>query len=473
MSYIDPLEKEASVENKETIEYIVKKIIGGSELSLLDLVPTFKDALKDTNFGYWSPPHEIRELKNPARRILTPLTSVFSPEVLLVPIFYNISSKDQFAGLYGLNEDYGLLYDDFLDLVKIGRIRLFIPSPYSSYTSSFYQEIFKICSECEQGGYRPPQYQTSFSLASILANLKGELGLDLNRKTLTETLGRDEFHISYWQEKAKILLKTNNSYLSQPEIKIYSRSIGTDAAELYFSGFKNLVDFLFERLSRRPELLQRSLRYYALYLIDGYSYGLGGLRFYTQIDVERMDFYRLMPKKEHEELQKLIESSPAAVTVISDPTDSYIVSKPSNTEMREALKKDRDSEMREEISRMQKSIHDVDLKELRTRSERIDEIVSERINKETCENFRDSKLIESTVRLGGTLGVGLALDIASTFLTAGTIPPGTFTVLGTALEKMVFEKQLSRSGKFLAKKWVFREKGLPSVIWETSQDKKS
>ena len=65
---IDQWEKDASTENKEAIEHIIKTIDKGSAPSLLDLAPQFKDALKDDTYGWWSPPNEIDDLKNPARR---------------------------------------------------------------------------------------------------------------------------------------------------------------------------------------------------------------------------------------------------------------------------------------------------------------------------------------------------------------------------------------------------------------------
>jgi len=469
---IEQWEKDASNENKEAIEHIIKTIDKGSAPSLLDLAPQFKDALKDDTYGWWRPPNEIDDLKNPARRLITALTSVFSPEAILIPLYYRISSKGQFAKLYGLNEQYGIVYEDFLDLVKVGRIRIIIPSLPSSYTSDFYQEIFQKCIECEQGAYRPPQYQARFLTVTSFSELKQKLGSKLNKETYTKALECDEFHIDYWQNRAKISLKTNIRSLSQREIELHSRSMGTDASELYHSGFHNFVNFLFEKLERDPRLLQRALSSYTYYLIDGYSYGLGGLRFYTHQDVERMSFYRLLPRGKHEELRNLIKYSPAATTVITDPIDSLLISRPDHEEIKKALKLNRDCEVKKEITEMQQSVHDINFINLITKSKRIDEIVSERINQETLKYFKESKLIKLGVRIGGTLGFDLVLEAASTIATAGTMPFGLSSLLGVAIEETVFGKQLENVGQSLAKKWVFREKGLPSVIWELSQNSK-
>jgi len=119
---------------------------------------------------------------------------------------------------------------------------------------------------------------------------------------------------------------------------------------------------------------------------------------------------------------------------------------------------------------MQKSIHDINFENLLAKSKRIDEIVTERLNRETCINFRDSKLIKSSVRIGGTLGFDLVLESASAVLSSGMIPFGLSSLLGVALEETILGKKLANTGQSLAKKWVFREKGLPSVIWEISQD---
>jgi len=463
-------EKDASSENKDINEYIFKMIIDGSTPSLLDPVPQFNDVLKDCTYGWWAPSSDVDDIKNPARRLITALTSIFSQEVLLVPLYYHISSKDEFAALYGLNEDYGITYEDFLDLVKIGRIHIFILSNPSSYASSFWQEIFKNCIECEQGSYLPPQYSARFSAVSAFSMLKQELGHSLNKDTLYKALEKDEFHIDYWQNLAKISLKTNNPSLSSQDVDLHSKSIGTDANELYHSGFNELVKFLFVKLRDKPQLLQRALRYNTYYLIDGYSYGLGGLRFYAPFDVERMSFYRLIPRDTHRELQKVIDYSPAASTVITNPIDSWLISRPDHEEIKKVLKYDQDREAKNEIIGMQKSIHDINFENLLAKSKRIDEIVTERLNRETCINFRDSKLIKSSVRIGGTLGFDLVLESASAVLSSGMIPFGLSSLLGVALEETILGKKLANTGQSLAKKWVFREKGLPSVIWEISQD---
>jgi len=72
--------------------------------------------------------------------------------------------------------------------------------------------------------------------------------------------------------------------------------------------------------------------------------------------------------------------------------------------------------------------------------------------------------------IGGTLGFDLVLESASAVLSSGMIPFGLSSLLGVALEETILGKKLANTGQSLAKKWVFREKGLPSVIWEISQD---
>jgi hypothetical protein len=461
-------ELENSKENSEANKAIFETINRGSTLSLLDLAPQFRDILEDHTYGWWSPPNETDDLKNPARRLITTLTTAFSPEVVLVPLVYHIRNKGEFVKSYGLTEEYGILFEDFLDLVKLGRIRLFIPSKPSSYTSSFYQEIFRKCRECEQGSYLPPQYSARFSSVTAFGNLKQEFGSDLNREKLAEILDRDKFGIQYWQNLAKGLI--SNISLSEAQIELHSKGMGTDACELYLSGFPDLIDLLFEKLSNNPRLLEIVLRYYSYYLIKGYSDGLGGLRFYAPRDVGRMSFYRLIPKKEREKLRKLIECSPAAATVITNPLDSLLISRPDHAEVKRVIKSDLDNEVKNEIIELQRSIHNSNLVDLIAKSRNIDEILTERLNQETSEHYRYSKLIKSKVRICGTFGLGLALEAASTITAPGTIPLGLSTLLGMAIEQKFLGKQLDHVGRSLAKKWVFRDKGLPSVLWEVSQD---
>lgn len=461
-------EIENSKEDSEANASILEAIIKGSAPPLLDLAPRFKDILKDNTYGWWSPPDETDDLKNPARRLITTLTTVFSPEVVLVPLNYHIRDKKEFVKLYGLNEEYGIVYEDFLDLVKAGRIRLFIPANPSSYSSSFYQEIFQKCRECEHGSYLPPQYPVLFTVITAFDNLRQELGSDLNKETLAEALNRDKFQIKYWQDLSKKLM--NDLPTTREEIEIHSKGMGTDACELYLSGFPDLVNFLFEKLINSPQLLEIVLRYYTYYLIKGYSDGLGGLRFYTPRDVGRMSFYRLIPKKEHEELRKLIECSPAAATVVTNPLDSLLISRPDHEEVKRAIKSDPDNEVKKEIMGLQQSIHNSNLVDLIAKSRNINEIVTERLDQETSQHYRNSKLIKSRVRIGGTFGLSLALEAASAITSAGTIPFGLSSMLGVAIEQKFLGKQLDHVGRSLAKKWIFRDKGLPSVIWEISQE---
>jgi len=183
-----------------------------------------------------------------------------------------------------------------------------------------------------------------------------------------------------------------------------------------------------------------------------------------------MSFYRLIPKKEHEELRKLIECSPAAATVVANPLDSLLITRPEHEEAKRAIKRDPDIEVKKEIMELQRSIHNGNLVDLLAKSRNIDEIVTERLNQETREHYRNSRLIKSSVRIGGTFGLDLVLETASATMSAGAIPPGLSSLLGIAVEEAFFGKQLDHIGHHLAKKWVFKDKGLPSVFWETSRD---
>lgn len=467
---IEKWEKENSEEISEANKYIFDTIRKGSSPSLLDLSPSFREILKDNTYGYWSPPNETTDLKNPARRLAATLTTAFSPEVILVPLNYHISTKNEFINLYGLNKEYGIIYEDFLNLVKTGRILLYIPSSPSSYKSSYYQEIFKYCMECEQQSYLPPQYPVMFSVVTMFNNLIQELGPNLNEKTLDEALRKEKLKIEYWQKLNKNIMDKCIPDLPKDEVELHSKGMGTDACELYNSGFSDLVDFIYEKLINKPRLIEIVLRYYNYYLVKGYSDGLGGLRFYTPHDIERMSFFRLIPRKEHEELQRLIQCSPAAATVVTNPLDSILISEPDHGEIERAMKRNPDSEMKKELLSLQHSIHDCNLMNLISKSRSINEIVTERLNQETNDHFRNSKLIKSGVRIGGTFGLDLALEAASATISAGAIPFGLSSILGIAIEETFLGKQLNHFGRCLAKKWAFRDKGLPSVIWDISSD---
>jgi hypothetical protein len=462
-------EIEISKEIHEANLSFMDAIKKGDKPSLLDLAPGLKEILKDSSYGWWCPPYEIDDLKNPARRLVTTLTTAFSPEVILLPLYCHMRSKEEFAESYGLNEECGIVYEDFLNLVKMGRIRVFIPSKPSLYTSSFYQDIFQNCRDCELGSYQPPQYPLMFSGVTVSYNLMQELGADLNKETFAQGLKRDVFHIDYWRNRSENSFKLNIPALSPEELELHTKGMGTDACELYQSGFGDLVNFLFGKLINQPRLLEIVLRYYSYYLIKGYSDGLGGLRFYAPNDVARMSFYRLIPKEEHERLRKLIESSPAAVSVVADPIESMLVSKPDHEEIKRMIKSNPDGEVTKEIMELQSSIHDTNLLNLISKSKSIAEIVTERLNQETLEHYKKSKLINSRVRLGGTLGLGLTLEAASGAVSAGTIPFGLSSMLGLVIEKKFLEKPLDNLSHYLAKKWAFRDKGLPSVLWEVSQ----
>lgn len=461
-------EEEVNEDNVKAQRTIIEAVRKGSSPSLLELSPRFKDIIQGHTYGLWNPPQIPNELQNPARRILTSLVSDFSPEVLLVPLYYNIRNKKDFIETYGLSKEYGISYDNFLDLVKNGRIHVYIQSSPSTYESSFYNEIFKNCYECDNGSYLPPQFPLVFYTAAKFGSLIKESGPNLDRETLSQILKGEKHHPDYWIKIAENSLAFAGTSITDTERNDYINGVANDSWCLYASGFSGLADLLSEKLIRNPDLLQKVLRYYRIYLANGYSDALGGLRFYDGYDIERMSFLRLIPNEKYKELQELIKYSPAASTIAVDPIDSLLISEPGEGDIERALQRDRDEELMSANYDIQNAIQNYDFVGLMERSKKINEIITEQLNRETKEHFRNSKLIRYGVRLAGSLGVEGALMAATGGASASL--PGLGTLIGNTIDEVFLGKQVNRIGQYLSKKWIFRQKGLPSIIWEISQD---
>ena len=233
MIYFDEWAQE---ETKKILELSYIVLSKKKPISLLDLAPQYKSALSSKTYGLWKPS------SIPLGQILA---SYLSPEVILTPLWSNIRSRADFAERYGLSENNGVTYEEFLRLIEVGRIRPVLCTSPTEYRSAFYQDIFKACQKCEEGSYLP--YDAGKFNALISTVHWAQVALN-ERISITEDWfdGFTEMHpesqIDYWLKQAEENAAKSALREYYGNIKSGERDLATRANGLYHLGYDNLVD---------------------------------------------------------------------------------------------------------------------------------------------------------------------------------------------------------------------------------------
>jgi hypothetical protein len=143
----------------DTLERISKNLERAAKhehVSVLDLMPDdFGGMLRGKSYAYWRPPGSPEIVKKRPRLNLASFLS--SPEAvgaqrILVPLI-PLGGKAEFKYEYGLSEELGVTFEDFMRLVEEGRLVLQLAGPPSEYDADFYKGLF---TACKRAGYTPP-----------------------------------------------------------------------------------------------------------------------------------------------------------------------------------------------------------------------------------------------------------------------------------------------------------------------------
>ncbi len=162
-----------------------------------------------------------------------------------------------------------------------------------------------------------------------------------------------------------------------------------------------------------------ALKAYEIYLLSGYSIGLGGLLTYYRFDLELMTILGILrkrhlvtrflgtTKKDGRGAMLLKEEtailSPAGFSVVGGAVKLPMVARFDVDDLRSLLKRERDKELEKNMLEAMRAFQSYDFAKFREKNETINEIIAERIAKETRSYYRRSKNAEETFVAGGTL----------------------------------------------------------------------
>jgi hypothetical protein len=486
---LEEWDNEEMKRTREVVFALLDRVKRKEKISLLDFTPEYRKILGEKTYGLWLPPGSIQEM------VLRPLTNLASmldrgmpvPSVLLVPLIL-CRSEREFKARYGLvREIGGPTYDVFLQEIREGRVLPVLMGSPIYYKGDLYQEILKACEEGIQ--QLPPFLQhrvASFMGLFSLRESAIQEGIRLEEGWEDPALQRHpEYDLISWKKKAESILSGKMVRVIQKEHpymldKEYVASVtATYAYELSVFGFSSLANLSLRLLRKFPLLGFNVLRPYDEYLVSGYLRGLGGLRIYDRDDLENMAFLRIiknMPKRDLLEEGESVIVPPAGLSVVGTPTEIPIVVKFDEDDLKNSLKRERDSELEEQMLGSMRAFQGYDFGEFREKNEAINEIITERIVKEARGWYWRSKIIEGTIILGGTLTLKEGAEVAYRHLRPLLrITPGIPETILEAIIEIIFEiifeknpeiiKKREEAVRWLVSKWPFQQKGLPYHLW--------
>ncbi|MGY0287591.1 MAG: hypothetical protein ACUX7D_02310 [Candidatus Methanodesulfokora washburnensis] len=469
---LEEWENEDLKRSYELVCSLLDRVERGEEVSLLDFAPEYREILRGRTYDLWIPPGSIRTM------LLRPLTNLASmldkgmpvPSVLLVPLNL-LRSKAEFIAYYGLvPERGGPSYDIFLQEIREGRILPFAMGSFTYYKGDFYQEILKACEEGEIQQL-PPSLPCRTALLMEALSLRESAiqeGIPLEEGWMDLALQRHlEYGIDSWKKEVRNILSDEMVRIIQKEYP-YMRDEGevgsaitSCAHKLSVFGFFNLANLSLELLRKSLPLSFDVLCSYNKYLLSGYSEGLGGLRIYDRFDLEMMTFLRIIKNMPKGNLLREFVLSPAGFSVVGKETEIPVVVKFDEDDLKNSLKRERDSELEKYMLDSMRAFQEYDFREFRRRNEEINEIIAGRIAKEMKGYYRRSKIAEGMIISGGTLTLAAGAIAAYKYLQP--LLPLLSPIFSKIMDK-IMEKREGMT-RWLVSRWSFQQKGLPFYLW--------
>jgi|GEM_PF-2231360 len=464
----------------EEVDYpLLDRVKRREEISLLDFTPEYREILRGRTYGLWIPPGNVQAM------LLKPLSNLASmlnkrvpvPSVLLVPL--NVCrSKAEFIAEYGLVPDIGPSYDIFLQEIREGRILPFIMGSPTRYKGDFYQEILKACEEGVQQlppflPYRIAPFMELFSLRESAI----QEGIPLEEGWIDLVLQKHpEYDIESWVKKARSILSDERMKIIQKKHPMWDKEyvgsgIATYAYKLSVFGFSDLANLFLELFRESPLDGFDVLDAYYIYLVSGYSEGLGGLRMYDRFDLEIMTFLRIiknMPKRDLLREGEFVIVSPAGFSVVGKEIEIPIVVKFDEDDLKNSLRRERDRELEKCMLDSMRAFQEYDFREFREKNEAINEIIAERVVKETREYYRRSKIAEGTIISGGTLTLAAgAIEayqrLQPLYQYLQPLLPILSPIIYKIISKMIEKRE--EAARWLVSRWPFQQRGLPFYLW--------
>jgi hypothetical protein len=289
-----------------------------------------------------------------------------------------------------------------------------------------------------------------------------------------------EYDSRSWLKEARSILSDERVRIIQKEYPYIGDKehvasvIATYAYNLSVFGFSGLANLSLELFRESPLLGFYVLHAYDIYLVSGYSGGLGGLMVYDRFDLEIMTFLRIIKNMSRKDLLREGEFivSPAGFSVVGKAIEIPIVVKFDEDDLKNSLRRERDKELEKHMLDSMRAFQEYDFREFREKNEAINEIIAERIVKETREYYRRSKIAEGTIISGGTLTLAAGAIEAYQHLQPlyqyiqpllPILSPIISTIIYKMIEKMIEKRE--EAARWLVSRWPFQQKGLPFYLW--------
>ncbi len=475
------LEKWAASDLSQGMELVNKALKGffkGHRIRIFDLAPQYEN-LKDKSYAVLDASPSIDMIERYPHLNLGFLLKCGFYDKIILPLFPYLD-RTTFELRYGLFENRGacLNFEQFLSLIKDGKIHIAILGSPSKFKHGFYKEIFKSCKELPPFlSFRINRFQELSKLVSLAASER--IPVDKSWREKTYKMYPEYSLSSNITQVEQILDEYLDTYIVQhnhPSKKVGVTYLGSRLHDLRIFGFEKLADFALRCIRLDQEFGTRILTNYADYLTTPLLNNLGGFENYAPYDVEIMSFLSIIPRSLEAIWKEAITYSLTSSSLTSDQVNLNTVEL-KGLELLKLIENLSDDDniknLKANMVNMNKSLGEFDVRSAEMNFEKIDEIITESINSEIKEYEKKGRVSRHLLRCGKTF-VAMAKDGAKLFagLMAGS---GRFDWAGIALggagaSTWIHEKLKEIKAKDIvrwwSKKWPFEDPGVGFIYWE-------
>ncbi len=394
-----------------TDEYITKslnKFAKGKSIDLFyDLCPEYRD-LKYCSYSYAPPPGSPEGVKErPSYNLNYLLTSSLYDKIIvpLVPHTY----KSSFKYFYGFGRYRGckIDFETFIRLIEEEKIKITLTAPPTNYNKDFYKDLFKIC---EKQDYLPSFVSrriSGFYLFIRLAEIAASHGIPSDNEWWNTVL---TMHPEYdWNgcfEEVMQIIEDDKNKIREIERALNLKredifeDIVTSLRDLRAFGYDAICDeIILECLKKDINYGYDKLKSFCRYLIEPVSDAIFGYTNYDFMDIKDMHSLRVLPENLAYLWKDILSSYPLNSSVISDSVEINLVELDAR-ELLNLLTRYEEKETKDCVIGIKRSLDEFDVSKASMYYKKINEIITERYNKEIRGYYKREKLVRYGIRFG-------------------------------------------------------------------------
>ena len=483
---IEGWEKKDREKSSEYLDKALEKLSKGQKIDWFeDILPEFKD-LKEESYAVLHPAISPEECEFfPTSNLGLLLGSGIYSKVL-IPLRPYLD-KSTFKFRYALSENIGarISFEQFLSLVKDGKLKICLIASPKNYTTELYREIFKSCDELPIfPNYRTSVFINRMKLASIAISSKiepSEHWLEMMLKLHPEYGFRNCVEES--RHAFGDYLKTIGQQRDIPSEQNAAEVIATELWQLRSLGFERLAELVLRCTSINEKLGDRMLSSYHEFLVAPVITDLFAFQNYGVQDIQEMSFLKVLPKRLETIWKDVISSSPISSSVTSPQIglDAVMLK---GTELLRLIENFHDDsnagKLRQNVVDVNTSLGKFDIQQAERGFDRVDEIITESINSEVKSYEKKGRIVNHLLRLGKTFTSVSAEGSAvlSGFLAAsGKFDLAITALAGVGVSAWVREKlgeiKSEDIVRWWSRSWPLDDPGIGFFMWEKAQQRKS